>query len=113
LIIPHGTAIPEDDLAEAKAIEKVLGDAAKTIPVWPTKSMLSNTGAAAGALDTIAAAFAITEGIIPAAKNCGKKAASCNLDVVTEPIEKEIKYALCCSYTYGGQTAAVILRKTD
>ncbi len=113
LIIPHGTAIPEDDLAEAKAIETVLGDAVHTVPVWPTKSMLSNTGAAAAALDIIAAAFAITEGIIPAAKNCDKKAPRCNLNIVTEPVEKEIKYALCCSYTYGGQTAAVVLKKKD
>ncbi len=113
MIIPHGTAIAADDLAEAKAIEKVLGDAINTVPVWPTKSMLSNTGAAAGALDVIAAAFAITEGIIPAAKNCDKKADGCNLNIVTEPVEKEIKYTLCCSYTYGGQTAAVILKKMD
>jgi 3-oxoacyl-[acyl-carrier-protein] synthase II len=113
LLIPHGTAIPADDLAEARAIERVLGDAVKTVPVWPTKSMLSNTGAAAGALDVIAAAFAVTEGIIPAAKNCLKKADGCNLNIVTEPIEKVIKYVLCCSYTYGGQTAAVILKKMD
>ncbi len=113
LLIPHGTAIPADDLAEAKAIEKVLGDAINDVPVWPTKSMLSNTGAAGGALDVIAAAFAVTEGIIPASKNCVKKADGCNLNIVTGPIEKEIKYALCCSYTYGGQTAAVILKKMD
>ncbi len=113
LLIPHGTAIPADDLAEARAIEKVLGDAVKTVPVWPTKSMLSNTGAASGALDVIAAAFAVTEGIIPAAKNYLKKADGCNLNIVTEPIEKVIKYVLCCSYTYGGQTAAVVLKKID
>jgi len=55
LIIPHGTGIPTDDLAEARAIEAVLGKAVKETIVWPTKSMLSNTGAAAGALDVIAA----------------------------------------------------------
>jgi len=111
LIIPHGTGIPQDDLAESKAIEFVLGDAVSDIPVWPTKSMLSNTGATAGALDVIAAVCAIRDGRIPAAKNCDTKAPGCNLNIPNQPIEKEINYVLCCSYTYGGQTAAIVLKK--
>ena len=110
LIIPHGTGIPADDLAEANAIQAVIGDAAAKIPVWPTKSMLSNTGAASGAVDVIAALCAMRNGIIPAAKNCDKKAAGCNLNIVNKPQKKNIRFALCCSYTYGGQTAAVVLK---
>jgi len=111
LIIPHGTGIPADDLAEAKAIQAVLGDAAEKIPVWPTKSMLSNTGAASGAVDVIAALCAMRDGKIPSAKNCDKKAAGCNLNIINQSQEKNIRFALSCSYTYGGQTAAVILKK--
>ena len=113
LVIPHGTAIPGDDLAEARAIEAALGEAATKTVVWPTKSMLSNTGAAAGALDVIAAARAISEGKIPAAKNCDNKAEGCKLNVVQQAHDKKIRYALSCSYTYGGQTAAVALKNTD
>ncbi|MHC4326091.1 MAG: hypothetical protein ACYSUX_17615, partial [Planctomycetota bacterium] len=113
LIIPHGTGIPTDDLAEANAIGAVLGDAAAKIPVWPTKSMLSNTGAASGAVDVIAALCAMRDRKIPAAKNCDRKAAGCDLNIVDKPQEKEIRFALCCSYTYGGQTAAVILKKIN
>lgn len=108
LIIPHGTGIPADDLAEAKAIEAALGGA--KVPVWPTKSMLSNTGAAAGMLDVIAAVCAMKDSLVPAAKNINRKVQGCNLDIVTEPLSKKINYALCCSYTYGGQTAAVVLK---
>jgi len=111
LIIPHGTGIPQDDLAEARAIQSVLGKADAEIPVWPTKSMLSNTGAASGALDVVAAICAMAEGKIPAAKNCDRKADGCNLNIVKESIQKEIRYTLCCSYTFGGQTTAVILKK--
>jgi len=113
LIIPHGTGIPEDDLAESKGIEAALGKAVETIPAWPTKSMLSNTSAASGALDVIAAAFAISQGKIPAAKNLNKKTAGCNLNIVTEPQQRNINYALCCSYTHGGQTAAIVLKKSN
>lgn len=111
LIIPHGTGIAQDDLAESKALEAVFGDAIYDIPVLPTKSMLSNTGAASGSLDVIAAVCAMRDGKIPAAKNCDRKISGCNLNISSQPIEKEINYALCSSYTYGGQTAAVVLKK--
>ena len=113
LIIPHGTGIPADDLAEANAIQAILGDAVVQIPVWPIKSMMSNTGAASGAVDVIAALCAMRDGIIPAAKNCDKKADGCNLNIVNQQQKKNIRFALSCSYTYGGQTAAVILKKPD
>lgn len=113
LIIPHGTGILADDLAEATAIQNVLGPAAQDVVVWPTKSMLSNTGAASGALDVIAAAKAIVEGKIGAAKNCDNKAPGCELNIAKQILEKNVRYALCCSYTFGGQTAAVVLKNVD
>jgi len=113
LIIPHGTGILEDDLAEARGIEAVLGKATSKVPIWPTKSMLSNTGAACGGLDVVAAVCAMRDGLIPAAKNCTKKTAGCNLNIITAEQKAEIRYALCCGYTYGGQTAAVILKKLE
>jgi 3-oxoacyl-[acyl-carrier-protein] synthase II len=113
LIVPHGTGIPADDLAEAKAIRTALGEAATRKSVWPTKSMLSNTGAASGAVDVIAAVCVMAEGKIPPAKNCDRRADGCNLNISDKLQEKKIRYALSCSYTYGGQTAAVILKKFD
>lgn len=113
LIVPHGTGISADDLAEATAIQNALGPAAEKVAVWPTKSMLSNTGAASGALDVIAAAKAMNEGKVGAAKNCDNKAAGCRLNITSEVQEKNIRYALCCSYTFGGQTAALVLKKVN
>ena len=113
LVIPHGTGIPQDDLAESKALEIVLGDTVKGVPVLPTKSMVSNTGAASGAIDVIAAIYVMRHGKIPAARNCKKKASACNLNINLKAVEKDIHYVLCCSYTYGGQTAAIILSRID
>ncbi|MHC4165474.1 MAG: hypothetical protein ACYSWQ_00800, partial [Planctomycetota bacterium] len=111
LIVPHGTGIPGDDLAEARAVQAALGDAVAEVPVWPTKSMLSNTGAASGAIDIVAAVCAMEDGKIPAAINCDSKADGCNLNIADRPRETNIRYALSCSYTYGGQTAAVVLKQ--
>jgi 3-oxoacyl-[acyl-carrier-protein] synthase II len=110
LIVPHGTGILADDLAEATAIQNVLGPATEKVAVWPTKSMLSNTGAASGALDVIAAVKAMDEGKVGAAKNCDNKAAGCRLNITSEVQQRNIRYALCCSYTFGGQTAALVLK---
>jgi 3-oxoacyl-[acyl-carrier-protein] synthase II len=110
LVIPHGTAVPEDDLAEARGLEAALGPAAGKVQVWPTKSMLGTTGAASGALDVVAAVRAIVEGVIPPAKNFDRPADGCRLNVVTKRRDGRIRHALCCSYTFGGQTAAVVLK---
>lgn len=110
LIIPHGTGVPEDDIAEATAIRNALGEAADSVIVLPTKSMLSNTSAAAGALDIITAIKVMQTSTIPAAKNCKNKVAGCELNISESIQQKEINYALCISYTYGGQTAAVVIK---
>jgi 3-oxoacyl-[acyl-carrier-protein] synthase II len=113
LIMPHGTGVPHDDLAEARGLEAALGPAVRRIPVWPTKSMLSTTGAAAGALDIIAAVRALENHVIPPARNFTKPATGCNLNVSTQRREGRLRHVLCCSYTFGGQTAAVVLKAAE
>lgn len=113
LIVPHGTGMPPDDKAEARAIEAALGPAVGEVRVWPTKSMLSTTGAASGALDLIAAIRAISEGIVPAARNFEEPTDDCHLNIRPEQQQRDIRYALCCSYTHGGQTAAVVIKRFD
>ncbi len=113
LVIPHGTGVAQDDRAEARAIAAALGPAVRTVPVWPTKSMLSTTGAASGALDLVAAVQATATNMIPAAMNFAKPADGCNLNIATTPRQGRIRHALCCSYTHGGQTAALVIKRFD
>jgi 3-oxoacyl-[acyl-carrier-protein] synthase II len=113
LVIPHGTGVPPDDRAEARAIAAALGSAARKVPVWPTKSMLSTTGAASGALDLVVAVQAITEGVTPAARNFARPADGCDLNIATTPRQGRIRHALCCSYTHGGQTAALLVKRFE
>jgi len=110
LVIPHGTGIPADDQAESHALSAALGDCATRVPIWPTKSMLSNTGAASAALDLIAAVYAMKNSLIPAARNCEQRTKGCQLNIPQAPVPGPIRYALTCSYTYGGQTAALVLK---
>lgn len=111
LIIPAGTAIPQDDKAEAAALKAVFGTAIQNVPVWPIKSMVSHTGAAAGALDLIAAVQSIREGHVGMGRNFSRPANGCDLKIVTKQEQKNIHYALCCGYSFGGQTAALVVKK--
>lgn len=110
LIIPHGTGIPRDDQTEAAVLQKILGDAAAKVPVWPIKGQVSHTGSASGAIDLVTAVLAIKHGTIGAAYNFTAPAEGCKLHIPTEPIQKEIRHVLCCGYSFGGQTAAVVLK---
>ena len=111
LIIPHGMGIAQDDLAEAKGIQNALGEAAKTIPTWPTKSMLGTTGAASGAIDLALAIKAIETSTIGPAKNIDNKADGCELNISKEAQQMDIKHVLCTSYSFGGNTTALIIKK--
>jgi 3-oxoacyl-[acyl-carrier-protein] synthase II len=113
LVVPHGTGIACDDAVEAKAISDALGDAVKDAAVLPIKSMVSNTGAASGAIDLIAAVKAMEGSEVPAAKNFEKAAEGCELNIVKDKIEKEIRYALVVSYTFGKQAAAMVIKQAN
>lgn len=110
LIVPCGLGVPQDDRAEATAIAAALGSQVSRIPCWPIKGMVSATGAAAGVLDLIAAVLAMRDGRIGPAKNCDRPFEGCKLNLSNQARPASIRHALCCSYSFGGQAAAIVLR---
>jgi 3-oxoacyl-[acyl-carrier-protein] synthase II len=113
LIIPHGTAIPSDDRIEAEVLQKVLGSAVSRAVVWPLKGQLSHTGSAAGALDMAAAVLAIQYQTVGAAYNLDTPVDGCRLLFLKKPAGRSVRTVLCCGYSYGGQTAAVVLKRYE
>lgn len=113
LIIPAGTGIPQDDRAEAAAFKSVFGTTLASIPVWPIKSMISHTGAAAGTIDVIAATLAIVNSKIGPSSYFTGPAQGCELNIQNKAISADIRYALCCGYSFGGQTAAIVIKKYE
>lgn len=110
----HGTSTPYNDLYETRAIKLALGEAAKSVVVNSTKSMIGHLLGAAGAVEFIVCVKAIQEGFIHQTVGtllCGEE---CDLNyAVGSPIEKEIGYALTNSLGFGGHNATLLVKKYE
>ncbi|MGB5823765.1 MAG: beta-ketoacyl-ACP synthase II [Proteocatella sp.] len=108
----HGTSTPYNDKFETGAIKAVFGDHSSKLLVGSTKSMTGHLLGAAGALEAIACAKALQEGIVPPTINYQNPDPDCDLNYVTEGrVDADIEYALSNSLGFGGHNATIILKK--
>jgi 3-oxoacyl-[acyl-carrier-protein] synthase II len=108
----HGTSTPLNDKFETAAIKTVFGEQAYNVPVSSTKSMTGHLLGAAGAIEAIACAKALEEGIIPPTIGYSNPDPDCDLDCVPNEARKaELQYALSNSLGFGGHNATIILKK--
>lgn len=110
-ISAHGTATKANDVAEARAIHQVFGDAPpRTVSM---KSMLGHTFGAAGALGAIGCVLAITGGFIPPTINHVETDPECDLDCVpNEAIEADVRVVQNNALAFGGNNAILILGRS-
>jgi 3-oxoacyl-[acyl-carrier-protein] synthase II len=111
LIMAHGTAVPGEDLAEAAAWKAALGDWATKIPACAISGAMGSLYAGAGAPCLSMAAMALQKQIVPPTINFVSQAAGCELNLASQPREAKFDYAVCGSFTIGGQSAACVLKK--
>jgi 3-oxoacyl-[acyl-carrier-protein] synthase II len=108
----HGTSTPLNDLTETRAIKAVFGDYAYKVAISSIKSMLGHAMGASGALETIASAMTIYEGVIPPTINYETPDPELDLDYVPNVARKQaVNIALSNSFGLGGQNACVVLKK--
>ena len=110
----HGTSTLYNDKFETEAIKKVFGEAAKTVAVSSTKSMTGHLLGAAGGVEAIICAKAISENYIPATINYQTPDPDCDLDIVPNVGRKaEVKAAISNSLGFGGHNATILLKKYE
>jgi 3-oxoacyl-[acyl-carrier-protein] synthase II len=109
----HGTSTPVGDVCETKAIKTVFGARATNgLTVSSTKSMTGHLLGAAGAVETIACALTIRDGIIPPTINLDEPSPECDLDYTPHTArEKKVKVALNNSFGFGGHNATLVVRE--
>src|SRR5438874_10845634 len=78
----HGTATAANDPTETAAIRRVFGAHADRLPVSSTKSMHGHTLGAAAALECLAAAIALRDGVLPPTANFTEPDPACDLDAI-------------------------------
>lgn len=110
----HGTSTPLGDGAELKAIQKVFGDHAYKMNISSTKSMTGHLLGAAGAIEGIASALAIVNGIIPPTINhfVDDETIDSKLNLTFNKAQKrDINIAISNTFGFGGHNASVVLKK--
>ena len=108
----HGTSTPINDASETEGIKIALGDAAYRCKISSTKSMTGHLLGAAGAIEAIACAKAIEEGVIPPTIHLTEQDESCDLDYIpNQAVSCEVDVALSNSLGFGGHNATIVLRR--
>jgi 3-oxoacyl-[acyl-carrier-protein] synthase II len=110
----HGTSTPLNDKYESAAISSVMGEYASKVKISSTKSMTGHLLGASGAIEFIAGALAIRDGIIPPTINYEDPDPDCPLDYTPNTaLRMPVRYVLSNNLGFGGHNASLLLAKYD
>ncbi len=108
----HGTGTRHGDFYETRELKEAFSDEAYKIPMSSTKGATGHMLGATGAIEIIATLLGIHEGFIPPTVGLEEKDPECDLDYTPGTLRsKKITNAVKVSMGFGGQVAAVLLRK--
>jgi 3-oxoacyl-[acyl-carrier-protein] synthase II len=108
----HGTSTRLNDLMETVAVKRVFGPKARRLPLSSIKSMVGHLIGAAGAVEAAALALTLHDGVLPPTINQTHPDPSCDLDYVPNCArELLVKTGLSTSFGFGGQNAALVMRR--
>ncbi|MGB1140216.1 MAG: beta-ketoacyl-ACP synthase II, partial [Halioglobus sp.] len=110
----HGTSTSAGDVAESRAVETVLGNAAGQVAVSSTKSMIGHLLGAAGAVEAIFSILALRDQVAPPTINLDNVDEGCNLNYVPHTAqERPIEATLSNSFGFGGTNGSLLFGKPD
>ena len=111
----HATSTPEGDPAELACFRSLFGAHAPEVGITATKGAIGHTLGAAGGIGAVATVMAMREGRVPPTLNLvDPDDAVADLDCT--PLvarERQIRVALVNAFGFGGQNAAIVLRRWE
>jgi 3-oxoacyl-[acyl-carrier-protein] synthase II len=108
----HGTSTRLNDQMETMAVKKVFNGSAKHLPMSSIKSMIGHLIGAAGAVEAVAMALTLRQGVLPPTINQTTPDPLCDLDYVPNCArEYPVRVAVSTSFGFGGQNAALVMRR--
>ncbi|WP_210585845.1 beta-ketoacyl synthase [Streptomyces sp. GESEQ-35] len=108
----HATATVDGDLAEAGALDAVLGR--RSVPVTALKGHLGHLQGAAGGVEAVAAALTLHHGVVPPTVGCAEVDDAVGLDLVRgapRELPQDGDLVLSNSFGFGGHNAVLALRR--
>jgi 3-oxoacyl-[acyl-carrier-protein] synthase II len=110
----HGPSTPLGDKGEVAALKSVFKERIHSLPISSTKSMTGHLLGAAGAVELIASAVTIQEGIIPPTNNYENLDPDCDIDCVpNKPRKAEVNAAISNAFGFGGHNATLVIKRFD
>lgn len=107
----HGTATPNNDLSEGRAILRIFND---NVPDFSsTKAFTGHTLAAAAAIEAVYSVLALQYNLVFPNMNFKKPMEEFNLIPQTALKEKNINHVLSNSFGFGGNCSTVIFSKSE
>jgi 3-oxoacyl-[acyl-carrier-protein] synthase II len=109
----HGTSTPLGDVAETRAIRKLLGARAAKVAVNSTKSMTGHLLGAAGGVEAVFSALALRDQVSPPTINLRTPDPECDLDYVPNAARRmPIRAALSNSFGFGGTNGTLVFTRS-
>ncbi len=106
----HGTSTHQNDISEARAIQRVFGSRSPDVWVSSTKSMTGHTVAACGALELLFCLLAVRDGVVPPTRNLDTPDPDCDLrHVAHHTVQSPVRLALSNSFGFGGNNASIVV----
>jgi len=102
----HGTATPANDAAEGKAVAALFGE---RIPCSSTKGATGHTLGAAGAVEAIICALALTNGLLPGSPHTRQLDPAIPVRYQLTPQAGTVRRALTNSFGFGGSNCSLVL----
>ena len=107
----HGTSTPAGDPIEVHAVQDVFGEHARGLMMSSTKSMTGHLLGAAGGLEAVVLALALSRGTIPPTINLDQSELKCDLDFVPHRARAQrVKAGLSNSFGFGGHNVTLAMR---
>lgn len=106
----HGTSTPVGDTKELEAIRAVFGENSPAISA--TKSMTGHALGAAGVHEAIYTLLMLEHGFIAPSINIDNLDEKANgMNIITQPIKRELTTVMSNSFGFGGTNATLVMRK--
>ncbi len=110
----HGTSTKYNDAIETRAIKKCFGDHARKIAISSTKSMVGHLLGGSSAVELVATALSIHQGVVHPTRNLETPDPECDLDYVPrEAREMRVRNALSNSLGFGGHNVSICVGELD